>query len=229
MGIVECSSQEAQLPETDQRGAFRLFGRGYSVDVAKGADDKLLVTRVVEAKKGTTPDERRPIVLIHGRIKFCDATIAGVFRGTARTQLDQLVEQAGSYLNIWRGVPQTNWSVRAHCVEPARSDGCIMGRGSFSQTAAGVSVSVTRSRSKRLSPFFGALRMSISKRRCIRLPNFSGQPMKPTFPSKPCRAKAVANGFSSERLPVPMLAYVRQSNHPSTMTIANHRPRASSS
>jgi hypothetical protein len=89
-------------PETDQRGAFRLFGRGYSVDVAKGGDDKLLVTRVVEAKRGTTADERRPIVLVHGRIKFCDATIAGAFRGTARTQLDQLVEQAGSYLNIWR-------------------------------------------------------------------------------------------------------------------------------
>lgn len=89
-------------PESAHGGAFRLFGRGYSVDIAKGADDKLRVSRVVETKRGTTADERRPIVLVHGRIKFCDATIAGAFRGAARTQLDQLVEQAGSYLNIWR-------------------------------------------------------------------------------------------------------------------------------
>jgi hypothetical protein len=89
-------------PESAHGSAFRLFGRGYSVDVARGPDDKLRVSRVVETKRGTTVDERRPIVLVHGRIKFCDATIAGAFRGAARTQLDQLVEQAGSYLNIWR-------------------------------------------------------------------------------------------------------------------------------
>lgn len=89
-------------PNTDQSGAFRLHGRGYAVDVAKGHDDKLLATRVVEAKRGSSPDERRPVVLVLGRIRFCDATIAGAFRGAARTQLDQLVEQAGSYLNIWK-------------------------------------------------------------------------------------------------------------------------------
>lgn len=89
-------------PETDQRGAFRLHGRGYAIDIAKGRDDKLLITRVVEAKLGRSPDDRRPVVLVIGHVRFCDATIAGVFRGTARTQLDQLVEHAGSYLNIWR-------------------------------------------------------------------------------------------------------------------------------
>ncbi len=89
-------------PATDQRGAFRLHGRGYAVDVAKGRDDKLIATRVVEAKRGTAPDERRPVVLVLGRVRFCDATIAGAFRGTARTELDQLVERAGSYLNIWK-------------------------------------------------------------------------------------------------------------------------------
>lgn len=89
-------------PDTDQRGAFRLHGRGYAIDVAKGSDDKLLATRIVEARRGRGPDERRPIVLVIGRVRFCDATIAGAFRGTAKTQLDQLVEQAGSYLNVWR-------------------------------------------------------------------------------------------------------------------------------
>ena len=89
-------------PETDQRRAFRLHGRGYAVDVARQPDDKLIATRVVEAKRGNSPDDRRPVFLGFGRIRFCDATIAGAFRGSARTQLDQLVEQAGSYLNIWK-------------------------------------------------------------------------------------------------------------------------------
>lgn len=89
-------------PATDKSGAFRLHGRGYAVDVAKGGDDKLIATRLVEAKRGSSPDERRPVVLVLGSIRFCDATIAGAFRGTARTQLDQLVEQAGSYLNVWK-------------------------------------------------------------------------------------------------------------------------------
>lgn len=89
-------------PETDHSGAFRLHGRGYAVDVMKGRDDKLLATRVVEAKRGSSADERRPVVLVLGRIRFCDATIAGAFRGAARTQLDQIVEQAGSYLNVWK-------------------------------------------------------------------------------------------------------------------------------
>ena len=89
-------------PKTDQSGAFRLHGRGYAIDVAKGRDDKLLVTRLVEAKRASSPDERRPVFLVIGRIRFCDATIAGAFRGAARTQLDQIVEQAGSYLNVWK-------------------------------------------------------------------------------------------------------------------------------
>jgi hypothetical protein len=89
-------------PVADPRGAFRLHGRGYAIDIAKGSDDKLLITRLVEAKLGRSPDERRPIVLVLGQVRFCDATIAGAFRGVARSQLDQLVEHAGSYLNVWR-------------------------------------------------------------------------------------------------------------------------------
>lgn len=101
-GMARVFLSGSPTPETDQSGAFRLHGRGYAVDVAKGHDDKLLAARVVEAKRGRSPDERRPVVLVLGRIRFCDATIAGAFRGAARTQLDQLVEQAGSYLNVWK-------------------------------------------------------------------------------------------------------------------------------
>ncbi len=89
-------------PESDHRRPFRMHGKGYAIDVQKTPDDRLLVTRLVEARRGSSAEERRPIVPVQGNVRFCDSTIAGAFRGTARSQLDQLVEQAGSYLNIWR-------------------------------------------------------------------------------------------------------------------------------
>jgi hypothetical protein len=39
---------------------------------------------------------------VRGQFRFVDLTIAGRFRGAARTQLDQLVEGTDSYLGIWR-------------------------------------------------------------------------------------------------------------------------------
>lgn len=88
--------------ESDHRRPFRMHGKGYAIDVQKTPDDRLLVMRLVEARRGSSAEERRPIVPVQGNMRFCDSTIAGAFRGTARSQLDQLVEQAGSYLNIWR-------------------------------------------------------------------------------------------------------------------------------
>jgi len=89
-------------PESDHRRPFRMHGKGYAIDVQKTPEDKLLLTRLVEARRGASAEERRPIVPVQGNVRFCDSTIAGAFRGAARSQLDQLVEQAGSYLNVWR-------------------------------------------------------------------------------------------------------------------------------
>ena len=88
--------------EGDQRRPFRMHGKGYAIDIQRTPDDRLLVTRLVEARRGASAEERRPIAPMQGTVRFCDSTVAGAFRGTARSQLDQLVEQAGSYLNIWR-------------------------------------------------------------------------------------------------------------------------------
>ncbi|HBQ12935.1 MAG TPA: hypothetical protein DEF51_17965, partial [Myxococcales bacterium] len=89
-------------PQADQRSAFRLYGRGWMVDVARDVEDRLLVTRVIEAKRTQSDDERRPILLVRGQFRFVDHTVAGRFRGTARSELDQIVGEAGSYLAIWR-------------------------------------------------------------------------------------------------------------------------------
>lgn len=89
-------------PQADKRSSFRLYGRGVAVDVARDEEDRLFVTRVVEAKRPLANDERRPILLVRGQFKFVDHTIAGRFRGTARSVLDCLVEDASSYLGIWK-------------------------------------------------------------------------------------------------------------------------------
>jgi len=89
-------------PQVDKRSGFRLYGKGVAVDVVRDTDDRLVVTRVVEARRAATNDERRPVLLVRGQFRFTDYTIAGRFRGTARNQLDQLVEDAGSYLSLWR-------------------------------------------------------------------------------------------------------------------------------
>lgn len=89
-------------PQADRQSGFRLHGQGIAVDVARDAKDRLLVTRVVEAKRAVDDTERRPVLLVHGQFQFVDHTIAGQFRGAARSELDQIVSGAESYLAIWR-------------------------------------------------------------------------------------------------------------------------------
>ena len=90
------------MPQAEKRSGFRLYGKGIAVDIARDTDDRLVVTRVVEARRPIFNDERRPMVMVRGQIRFVDYTIAGHFRGTARTQLDQLVQDSDSYLSLWR-------------------------------------------------------------------------------------------------------------------------------
>jgi hypothetical protein len=86
----------------DKKTAFRLYGDGFAIDVERNADDRLRISRVVEARRAVEGDERRPIYLASGQIRFCDATVAGQFRGVARTEIDNLVARADSYLSLWR-------------------------------------------------------------------------------------------------------------------------------
>ena len=85
-----------------KKTAFRLYGAGFAVDVERGSDDRLRATRVVGRPRAVEGDERRPIYLATGRIGFCDVTLAGQFRSAARTELDTLVAQSDSYLELWR-------------------------------------------------------------------------------------------------------------------------------
>ena len=89
-------------PDAGRKTAFRLHGHRFAVDVERGSDDRLQVNRVVPARRAIEGDERRPIFLATGQISFCDATVAGEFRGVARTELDSLVAQADSYLGLWQ-------------------------------------------------------------------------------------------------------------------------------
>ena len=90
------------VQDAGKKTAFRLYGAGFAVDVERGPDDRLRATRIVGARRAVEGDERRPIYLASGQIRFCDASIAGRFRSIARTELDTLVAQSGSYLGLWR-------------------------------------------------------------------------------------------------------------------------------
>lgn len=89
-------------PDAGKKTAFRLHGSGFAVDVQRGSDDCLRAIRVVTERRRIEGDERRPIQLVTAPIRFCDVTLAGEFRGGARTELDQLVAQADSYLGLWQ-------------------------------------------------------------------------------------------------------------------------------
>ncbi|MFO0575496.1 MAG: AAA domain-containing protein [Polyangia bacterium] len=89
-------------PQGGQLRAFRLIGNGIAVDAELAPDDRIRIRRVVEAYRSRRGDERRPVLLVEGPIRFCDATLAAQFRGGARSQLDELVARSGSYLRMWR-------------------------------------------------------------------------------------------------------------------------------
>ncbi len=89
-------------PQADKRSGFRLYGKGVAVDIARDDEDRLIVEKVVEAKRAQHNNERRPVLLVRGQFRFVDHTLAGRFRGTARSELDQVVGGAESYLAIWR-------------------------------------------------------------------------------------------------------------------------------
>lgn len=89
-------------PKVDWKRAFRIHGVGFAIDVVRNEDDKLIVKRVVETRRTNIDIEKRPVLIGKGNIRFCDVTVASVFRGEARTQLDQLVQQSDSYLRIWK-------------------------------------------------------------------------------------------------------------------------------
>ena len=88
------------IPQADQQSGFRLHGRGIAIDVDRDEEGRLLVTRVIEARR-TREHEQRPVLLIRGQFRFVDHTVAGLFRGRARSELDQIVSGAASYLAIW--------------------------------------------------------------------------------------------------------------------------------
>ena len=83
------------------RTAFRILGQGFAVDVAPDKDDKLQVTRVVTASKPRRGEDRNPLHLTSGWISFSDSTEASLFRGTAQTELDVMVDRQDSYLKLW--------------------------------------------------------------------------------------------------------------------------------
>jgi hypothetical protein len=79
--------------------SLRTFGKEIAIDVKRNSEDKLFIDRVVKYSRNNTGYRQQ--ILVEGLLSFCDISIAGQFRGTAKTELDNLVEKAGSYLSLW--------------------------------------------------------------------------------------------------------------------------------
>jgi hypothetical protein len=86
--------------EGSKLNAFRLFGNRIAADILRGADDRLRVHRIVEARR-REQDGRRAMFLVEGDFQFVDSTVAGQLKGAARSMLDEIVQSADSYLKLW--------------------------------------------------------------------------------------------------------------------------------
>lgn len=86
----------------ERESAFRLHGRDWTVDVKRGIEEKFIAERVVFASNSHEESDQQPILLVRGNFSFVDHTVAGQFRGNARSELDQIVRSSDSYLGVWR-------------------------------------------------------------------------------------------------------------------------------
>jgi hypothetical protein len=113
--------------------AFRLHGKRIAVDVQRRDDGTLRVEKVVGSKEAARPEDLRPIFLIHTPARFCDITMAARFEGQGRTELEQIVKSADTYLGLWSDYNRLELS---NILERARDFGWVYYDG-FSRKANG--------------------------------------------------------------------------------------------
>lgn len=90
-----------------QGGKFRILGSRVGVDVLP-EDEKLRIDTVVTLS-GTKQGFLPPQTLIEGSIEFVDITAAGKMRQSIKARLDKIVEEADSYLALWRKYQIIEW------------------------------------------------------------------------------------------------------------------------
>ena len=84
------------IPQASLLRAFRVHGARWALDVVTRDDGSLAGHRLTVARGSD-----HPVFPLRCDLKFVDITVAGVFVGQARSELDALVKEAGSYLAIW--------------------------------------------------------------------------------------------------------------------------------
>lgn len=77
--------------------AFRMFGRQIAIDIQR-VGDELRVERVLKS----APRADAPLQLLCAPLSFADLSAAGKLAAGARQALEQAVQDASSYLRIWK-------------------------------------------------------------------------------------------------------------------------------
>ena len=80
--------------------SFQLLGETIKVTIKRTIDSTFRVERV--EKRREKEDYNRPIILLNAELDFCDASIATEMREKAPTELDALVQNSESYLQLWK-------------------------------------------------------------------------------------------------------------------------------
>jgi hypothetical protein len=110
----------------EQGGRFRLLGRSIAVDVLPGKGP-LTVDTVVSLRRSSRAQGFKPQeFLIEAPLEFRDVTAAGEARTAIQDQIRALVQQPGSYLNLWleyQKIERDNLSQRARRVGWLHYDG----------------------------------------------------------------------------------------------------------
>lgn len=110
----------------EQGGRFRLLGRSIAVDVLPGRGP-LTVDTVVSLRRSARAQGFKPQeFLIDAPLEFRDVTAAGEARSAIQEQIRALVQERGSYLNLWleyQAIERDNLSQRARRVGWLQYDG----------------------------------------------------------------------------------------------------------
>lgn len=100
-GYQRALFQAGNDAENGLRTAFCLCANERTINIRRTAEDKLIIDKIEKFRASKNQNEQRPVIIIEAKFNFCDISLAGKLRQTARNELDIIVENSNSYLGIW--------------------------------------------------------------------------------------------------------------------------------
>lgn len=100
-GYQRALFQAGNNAENGLKTAFCLCANERNINIRRTAEDKLVIDKIEKFRPAKNQNEQRPVIIIEAKFNFCDISLAGTLRQTARNELDIIVENSNSYLGLW--------------------------------------------------------------------------------------------------------------------------------